>query len=429
MKFKIETLGCKVNTYETNVMMDALLEAGYELGEEHVDIVIINTCTVTNTADKKSVKMIHQAIRKHPNAIIVVVGCLSQVNSELVQNIEGVDIVLGNVGKSKLVSYLEQYQREKKQIVDVVDIQKVPFETMALKHFDRTRAFVKIQDGCNNYCSYCVIPYARGNVRSKKKEDVLREINALVLDGHEEIVLTGIHTGHYGTELENYHFSDLLRDILTKTKVKRLRISSIEMNEITNEVLELFQNYDVLVDHMHIPIQSGSDRILKRMNRKYNKQEFIDKIKQLREIRPMMSITTDLIVGFPEEGEEEFQETLETLSMIQFSKIHVFPYSRRKHTPADRMEQVEESIKKMRVHKVMELSRQLEQRYQSKFVGTDMMMIPEVFKDGMLIGHTGNYLLVKVPGQQCLLHQMIPVRITEIGDGYCTGTLLEEVFE
>lgn len=400
MKFYIYTLGCKVNMYESNVMMDAMENAGYELSsEEKADIYIINTCTVTNTADSKSVKMIHHARKQNPNAIIVVTGCMSQSTPEKAEQIEGVDIVLGNVNKSKVVDYIKNYLETKEKKVDVRPLLHLPFETMKLNNFNRTRAFVKIQDGCNNFCAYCIIPYTRGDVRSKKKEDVLEEITGLVQKGHKEIVLTGIHTGNYGAEFNHYDFACLLEDILKIEGLERLRISSIEMNEINDRVLKLMKEHSILVDHLHIPLQSGSDAILKAMNRKYLKQDFIDKINAIRKIRPDISITTDVIVGFPGETEELFEETLDTIRTIQFSKIHVFPYSRRKGTVADQMEnQVPEEIKKKRVKILLNLSKELEEAYFQKFIGKEISFIPEVEKNGYVIGHTGNYLLVKKPG-------------------------------
>lgn len=397
MKFYINTLGCKVNTYESNVMRDLLQNAGYiETNEQDASIIIINTCTVTNTADHKSLKMIKRAKKMNPQAMIIVVGCLTQTGLEKVKEIEGIAIILGNVGKSNIVKYIEQYQKEPTPIIDIKNIDTAPFEEMKLNNFEHTRAFVKIQDGCNNYCSYCIIPYSRGNVRSKKPEDVLEEICHLVKQGHLEIVLTGIHTGHYGSEFSDYDFADLLEAIVKIPGLKRLRISSIEMNEITDRVLSLMDKHKILVDHMHIPLQSGSDTILNVMNRKYNKQEFISKIQKIRKIRPNISITTDVIVGFPGETEELFLETIETITKIQFSKIHVFPYSVRNGTKAATMDnQIPEEIKKERVRKLLSISKELEIAYMKGQLGKEVTYIPEIQKDEYWIGHTGNYLLVK----------------------------------
>lgn len=418
MTFKIYTLGCKVNTYESSVMQDKLINAGFILNEEKADITIINTCTVTNTADSKSRKMINRARKENPNSIIVVTGCMSQKN----EKIENVDIAIGNIGKSKIVNYINEYLKNKKEINDIKDIMHTNFETMVLNNFDRTRAFVKIQDGCNNFCSYCIIPYVRGNVRSKNKDDVLNEINKLVNVGHKEIVLTGIHTGHYGDDNESYKFPDLLKDIIKIKGLERLRISSIEITELNQEFLDVLKESKILVDHMHIPLQSGSDNILKKMNRKYDKKYFINKIEEIRNIRPNISITTDVITGFPGETEDEEQETIETISKIKFSKIHVFPYSRRKGTEADLMEnQISDDVKKKRVKRLLELSKKLESEYARKFIGKEVIFIPEVYKDGYLIGHTGNYLLVKMKSNKDLLNKDVKTTLIEEKYPYVIG--------
>ncbi len=428
MKFQIYTLGCKVNTYESNVMRDALLNKGYfEVGlKEKADITIINTCTVTNTADSKSMKVIRQAIRRNENAIIVVCGCLVQNKKEEVSKIDGVDIVIGNINKSKIVDYIEKYIEEKKQEVDVRNIMDTNFEPMMLNNFNKTRAFVKIQDGCNNFCSYCIIPYTRGNVRSKDKQSVLKEIQLLVDEGHKEVVLTGIHTGNYGAEFADYKFADLLKDIVKIDKLERLRISSIEITEINDDVMEVIKENNILVDHMHIPLQSGSDAVLKRMNRKYDKEYFINKIKKLRKIRPNISITTDVIVGFPGETEEEFEETIETIKKIKFTKLHVFPYSKREGTKAAIMDgQVDENIKKKRVKILLQLSKELEYNYMEKFIGEKVIFIPEMVKEEYIIGHTGNFLNVKYRGNKNDLNKDIEVKINNIEYPYCIGSTID----
>ncbi len=428
MKFQIYTLGCKVNTYESNVMRDALLNKGYfEVGlKEKADITIINTCTVTNTADSKSMKVIRQAIRRNENAIIVVCGCLVQNKKEEVSKIDGVDIVIGNINKSKIVDYIEKYIEEKKQEVDVRNIMDTNFEPMMLNNFNKTRAFVKIQDGCNNFCSYCIIPYTRGNVRSKDKQSVLKEIQLLVDEGHKEVVLTGIHTGNYGAEFADYKFADLLKDIVKIDKLERLRISSIEITEINDDVMEVIKENNILVDHMHIPLQSGSDAVLKRMNRKYDKEYFINKIKKLRKIRPNISITTDVIVGFPGETKEEFEETIETIKKIEFTKLHVFPYSKREGTKAAIMDgQVDENIKKKRVKILLQLSKELEYNYMEKFIGKKVIFIPEMAKEEYIIGHTGNFLNVKYRGNKNDLNKDIEVKINNIEYPYCIGSTID----
>ena len=422
MKFKIYTLGCKVNTYETNVMRDKLINNEYKEDDNNVDVAIINTCTVTNTADSKSIKVVKKAIKENPNAIIVVTGCLSQNKKEIFENMDDVDIILGNIDKSKIVDYIEEYKKNNLKQVMIKDIMNTSFETMKLNNFNKTRAFVKIQDGCNNFCSYCIIPYTRGNVRSKDKDIVIEEMNVLVNNGHKEVVLTGIHTGNYGAEFNNYDFADLLEDLVKIKGLERLRISSIEITELNERVLEVIKNNNILVDHMHIPLQSGSDSVLKRMNRKYDKEYFINKIKDIRNIRPDISITTDVIVGFPGETDEEFLETVDTIKKVNFSKLHVFPYSKRNGTKAAEMpNQVDGKIKKDRVRLLLNLSKQLEISYMEKFINKEIIFIPEIYKDGYIIGHTGNYLLVKMKGDKNLLNKDINVTINKIEYPYVIG--------
>lgn len=421
MKFYIYTLGCKVNTYESSVMRYNLLEAGYEesSNKEEADIYIINTCTVTNTSDNKSLKMIRQAIRENKDAIVVVTGCMSQIRYKELSKIEGIDIIIGSYGKNNIVNYIKEYHKNKKQIIDIKDLNLVDFESMNLNEFKHIRAFVKIQDGCENFCSYCIIPYSRGKVRSKEPRLVIDEIKNLIISGHKEIVLTGIHTGHYGSEFNNFNFYDLLSEIVKIEGLERLRISSIEMNEITDDIIKLFNENKILVDHLHIPLQSGSNSILKAMNRKYNKEQFINKINSIRNVRPNISITTDVIVGFPGETEELFNETIDTIKKVKFSKIHVFPYSRRSGTVADELpNQVDEKIKKDRVHKLLEISKELEIEYMKKFINKKISFIPEVYNDGYLIGHTGNYLLIKCEGNNDLINKNIEVELKDINYPY-----------
>ena len=422
MTFNIITLGCKVNSYESNVMKEKLIDSGYQYTDsENADIFIINTCTVTNQADNKSFKMIRHAKKNNPNSIIIVVGCLVESNRKKVEEMDFVDIIIGNVGKSRIVEYIERFKKSLNPLKEE-DIMHTKFETMTLNNFDKTRAFVKIQDGCNNFCSYCIIPFTRGNVRSKKREDVLLEVTDLVRNGHKEIVLTGIHTGNYGAEFDNYKFVDLLKDLVKIPNLERIRISSIEMNEINDEIIDLFKNNDILVDHIHMPIQSGSNNVLKNMHRKYKKEEFISKVEKIRNVRPNISITTDLIVGFPGETEENFDETIDTLKKVNFSKIHVFPYSKRNGTLAARMDnQIDEKIKKQRVKKILELSHELEKNYMNKFVGSEVIFIPEVEKNGYIIGHTGNYLQIKTIGTKEDLNKNKIVKIVDIEYPYCIG--------
>lgn len=419
MKFLINTLGCKVNTYESNVIRDIFLNEGYEESNSNVDIAVINTCTVTNTSDSKSLKVIKHTIKNNPNAIVIVCGCFSQINPDRLKDMEGVSIVLGNYNKSKIMDYINQYKKDKKQIIDVRELNDEKFECMKLNNFNKTRAFVKIEDGCENFCSYCIIPYSRGKVRSKLMEEVLDEVNTLVNNGHREIVLTGIHTGHYGADILEYDFSDLLNEICKIKGLERLRISSIEITELDDKFLETLKNNKIIVDHMHIPLQSGCDKTLKEMNRKYDVAYFKDKIKKIRSIRPNISITTDVIVGFPNETKDDFNTTVNTIKEIKFTKLHVFPFSVRKGTVAETMEnQIDEKTKKERVHILMDISKELELDYMNKFVGCEVEFIPEVSKDGYIIGHTGNYLQIKSKIKSNG-HETIKTTIKSIEYPYC----------
>ena len=419
MKFYIYTLGCKVNTYESQVIHDMLSNNNY-IEDEDADIFIINTCTVTNTSDNKSLKVVRRCIRNNPNAIIIVMGCMVQANPDILNGL-GVSIVIGNKYKSEIPELIEQYRKTKTPIVKVENIRHTTFEEMKLNNFDRTRAFVKIEDGCNNFCAFCIIPYARGNVRSRDFNSIIDEVKLLVSEGHKEVVLTGIHTGHYGFDIDT-SFSELLEALVKIEGLERLRISSIEITELTDDFMKVLENSKVIVDHLHIPLQSGSNEILKLMNRKYDKEYFINKIEKIRSIRPEISITTDVIVGFPGETEELFEETIDTIKKVKFSKLHVFPFSLRRGTKAETLpNHIDEKIKKERCRKLIDLSEELEKEYFNKFVGKEVVFIPEVYKNGYLIGHTGNYLLVKYKGCEELIHQNINTVIEKVEYPYVIG--------
>ena len=417
MTYKIVTLGCKVNEYESEVM-ESLLENHGFIKSDNPDVCVVNTCTVTNTADSKSRKIIRSLRRKFPKAILVVAGCMIQ-NKKDKLDIDA-DIIIGNSHKSEIVNYIKEYNDKKINVVE--DMDQAIFEDMSLNNFDLTRAYIKIEDGCDNYCSYCIIPYVRGHVRSKAHEKVINEAKALIKSGHKEIVLTGIHTGHYHDG--NYSFADLLKDLVKLDGLKRLRISSIEITEINNEVMKVIQNSNVLVNHMHIPLQSGSDEILKQMNRKYDKKYFIDKIQKLKQIKPDMNVTTDGIVGFPGESDEQFEESVQTIKAVGFTKLHVFPYSDREGTKASFMSnKINGIVKKMRVKQLLELSKNLEVNYMNKHLGKEVVFIPEVYEDGYLIGHTSNYLLIKAKGDKNLLTKEVIVKISKVEYPYLISSV------
>lgn len=392
MKVGICSLGCKVNIYESEVVTDLLKKGGYEIVpfEDKADIYIINTCSVTNESDKKSRKMINRAKKNNSEAIIVVMGCYSQVSSDDIE----ADIILGNKDKSKIVEILNDFIRDRESKKIIYDLSSVEFEKMEISHFDNhTRAFVKIQDGCNAFCSYCIIPYTRGRVRSKNKEDVIEEVSRLVKDGYKEIVLTGIHTGRYGIDI-NSSLYELLCELVKIPNIYRIRLSSIEINEVTPEIIELYKNNKIMARHLHVPLQSGSNKILKLMNRRYNKEEFMKMIDKLREIEDI-SLTTDLIVGFPNETDDDFEETMDTLKKIHFTKIHTFPYSRRRGTVADKMDgHISGDIKKKRVHEVIELSNEYENEYYKSKISKVYDGVVERHNNGLVVVHTSNFIPV-----------------------------------
>ena len=421
MTYKIYTLGCKVNEYEGEVMADLLDNSGF-IKSENPDICIINTCTVTNTADSKSRKLIRSVKRRNPKAIIIAVGCLIQNHIDKIDDLE-IDIALGTKDKSKIVEYIKNYQKE--QISKIYDIKDMEFEDMTLNNSDLTRAYIKIQDGCDNYCAYCVIPYVRGHVRCKKKEDVIKEAKHLIEKGHKEIVLTGIHTGNYHDGENN--LADLITDLVKINGLERLRISSIEATELDDKFLKVLKNNKILTNHMHIPLQSGSDEILKSMNRKYDVNEFKKIILKIRMIRPDINITTDVIVGFPGETDEMFEETIQTIQDINFTKIHVFPYSKREGTKAATMpNQIDGNVKKERVKRLLKLSKELEINYMQKHLNKKIEFIPEVYKDGYLIGHTENFLLIKTKGKEECLKQDITIQTKEVEYPYIISEIVDK---
>lgn len=416
MNFCILTLGCKVNSYESDYIKEQFLFEGYEQCGIHdnPDIVFINTCSVTNQSDAKSRQIIRMARRENPNCLLIVAGCSAQNHQEKLLEL-GIDILIGTKDKSKIISLIKEYKINQKQISRFYDMTNQEFEDMNLvSEKDKTRAFVKIQDGCNNFCSYCIIPYLRGNIRSKNISDAVREIEDLVQNGHSEIVLTGIHTGSYGRG-KNYDLVDLIRKISHIEGLKRIRISSIEITELNDKFMEELKINPKICNHLHIPLQSGSNTILKLMNRKYDQKYFQDKVEQLRIIRPDISITTDLIVGFPGETDEHFNETFEFIKKINFTKIHTFPFSLRSKTKAEQMKDlfVNETVKKERVHKILELSTSLENNYYQKFIGSTLDVIIETAENGISKGHTSNYILVKID-QILKSGKEYPIKITSV---------------
>ncbi|QTV14436.1 tRNA (N(6)-L-threonylcarbamoyladenosine(37)-C(2))-methylthiotransferase MtaB [Bacillus altitudinis] len=427
------TLGCKVNHYETEAIWQLFKEAGYERKdyESKADVYVINTCTVTNTGDKKSRQVIRRAIRHNPDGVICVTGCYAQTSPAEIMAIPGVDIVVGTQDRHKLLGYIEEYRRERQPINGVGNIMKARvFEELDVPAFtDRTRASLKIQEGCNNFCTFCIIPWARGLLRSRDPEEVINQAQQLVDAGYKEIVLTGIHTGGYGEDLKDYNFAKLLKELDERVAgLKRIRISSIEASQITDEVIEVLDQSDKIVRHLHIPLQSGSNTVLKRMRRKYTMEFFAERLTKLKKALPGLAVTSDVIVGFPGETEEEFMETYNFVKDHQFSELHVFPYSKRTGTPAARMEdQVDENVKNERVHRLIALSDQLAKEYASAYEGDVLEIIPEEsFKEqdgthNLYVGYTDNYMKVVFEGTEDMVGRLVKVKITKAGYPYNEG--------
>lgn len=418
MKVAFLTLGCKVNFYETEAVWELMQKHGYERVDfkARSDVYIINTCTVTNNSDGKSRKMIREAISRNPEGIVVIMGCFSQLKAGQVLAIPGVKIVLGTKNRNLIPDYIAEYLK-KKTILNKVELleSNLAFDDLSINAFAKhQRAFLKIQDGCNNFCSYCIIPYARGRVRSKQPKQVIKEAKTLVDNNFKEIILTGIHTGGYGVDLPNYRFVNLLQDLETIKGLERIRISSIETSELTEDVISVIAHSQKIVNHLHIPLQSGSDTILKAMNRKYDKQEYTRIISKLRAMIPNLAITTDVIVGFPGETESDFAEMVAFIRKINFQELHVFPYSRREGTVAAAMpNQISGAIKKERVNILLKLSDELAKAYINTNINIPLQVIPETYHDGYLHGHTANYIFVKFLGKSDQIGELVDIVITE----------------
>lgn len=432
MKVAFCTLGCRVNQYESEAMAEKFIKQGYEVVEFNspADVYVINTCTVTNMGDKKSRQMIGRARRKNPGSIVAVVGCYSQIAPQEVSNIEGVDIVLGTRNKSEIVYWVNRFKDEGKKISKVNEVMKdKKFEDLNIEEYqNRTRAFLKIQDGCNRFCSYCLIPYARGSVCSKEPAKVISEVKELAKHGFKEIILSGIHTASYGVDLkENCSLVDILEQVDKIEGIERIRIGSIDPTFFTNGVIERITLLKKLCPHFHLSLQSGCDETLKRMNRKYTANEYRNIVNLLRTSIKDVSITTDVIVGFPGETEEEFNKTYEFLKEIKLSKIHVFKYSPREGTKAAVMEnQIDGNLKEERSSKLLKLNAALEIEFMNRFKGRVMQVLYEQkveSKKGCYEGYTPNYLRVITETEENLTGVLADTVLVETADEYIIGKL------
>jgi len=412
-------------------MAELFEKKGYEIVDfdDKADVYVINTCDVTNESGRKSRQIIRKAIRKNPSAKVAVVGCYAQLEPNKVSNLPGVSVVVGTKDRHKIVDLVEEAKQTDKQVVAVEDIMKQrTFEEIAFRgHRTKTRAFLKIQEGCNMFCSYCIIPYARGPVRSRAIESIIAEAENLARDGFKEIVLTGIHLGLYGFDFKEkkLHLLEVISRISQIEGIERIRLSSIEALELTDEFLEGLLKIKSFCHHFHIPLQSGCDTVLKRMNRRYSTNDFRNRVNYIRSLMPDASITTDVIVGFPGETEDEFRVTESFIQEMEFSKLHVFPFSARRGTPAaDMPNQVEKSVKADRSHRLIHLSQELEQKFRGKFISTIQDVLFEDKKDGNRYeGLTENYIKVVVKSKEDLHNQIIPVKLMENMDDYIFGKI------
>lgn len=424
------TLGCKVNQYETEAMTELFKEKNYIINdfEDISDIYVINTCTVTGMGDKKSRQMIRRAKSMNPDAVIAVVGCYSQVSHDEVKKIDGVSIILGTDERKNIVTYVEDYMSQGKSISKVGDIMKNHnFENLWITSYEsRTRAFVKIEDGCNEFCSYCIIPYARGPVRSRDLEDIKKEVTALSENGFKEIVLTGIHLASYGKDMQDVSLIDAIRAVEGVDGIERIRLGSIEPRLLTEEFIKEISQMKKMCNHFHISLQSGCNATLKRMNRKYTSEDFFHSVNLLRKYFDNPAITTDIIVGFPGETGEEFKESLSFAKKLNLSEAHVFSYSNRKGTRADKMpNQISKKVKEERNKEMSSLCNDMHQAYVDEHLNkTYSVLFEQEIEKGVFEGHMTNYIKVVAHSDVDICHRILPVHITEHKDGVAYGEIV-----
>ena len=420
LKVAFLTLGCKVNQYESNAMAQKFLDAGYSVCgiKENPDVIIVNTCTVTNIADRKSRHILRKVKEENKNSIVVAVGCYVQVAKEKVDEIEEIDLSLGNVEKKDIVQIIECYIENKKRVEKIIDVNKEKeFLEMGLNTYtEKTRATIKIQDGCNNFCTYCLIPFARGRIRSRSKENVIKEVEQIAKKGIKEVVLTGIHIASYGKENKenNYFLIDLLEDLNKIQGIERIRLGSLEPTIITEEFAKRLSKLEKICNQFHLSLQSGCDETLKRMNRKYTTKQFEEVAQILRKYFKDVNLTTDIIVGFPGETDEEFEQTYNFLKNISFYKMHVFKYSPREGTLAQKMPmQVDGNKKEERSEKLIELSNINQEMYNKKYINKKIMVLFEEKVGDYWEGYTKNYIRVKVKTEENLenkLQEVVPIK-------------------
>lgn len=430
----IVTLGCKVNQYETDAMYGMLKEAGVTMVDpkEAADIYIVNTCSVTNMAERKSRQMLHRAKKKNLDVVVVAVGCYAQVGKEELSKDTNIDLIIGNNKKKDLIHILEEHMGEKEsaaESIEVIDIaHDQEYESLHVEQLkEHTRAYIKVQDGCNQFCSYCIIPYARGPVRSRAKDDVVREIKELAHNGFKEIILVGIHVASYGVDLGNTTLESLIMDVDKIDGVERIRLSSIEPMTLNQEFIDSIKDSKKLCHHFHISLQSGCDETLKRMNRKYTTAQFKGIVDGLREAFDDVAITTDIMVGFPDESDEEFNKTVEFVRNIKFADAHVFQYSQRRGTPAaKRPNQISPDVKEKRSKIIIAETQKTRDEFINRFIGKTMrVLFEQPAKDGLFEGKTDNYITVHAPSDIDLNDQFRNVLLERNENGIVIGKIVE----
>ena len=427
------TLGCKVNQYETNAMSQKFKTLGYEIVDfnDFADIYIVNTCTVTNMADKKSRQMLRRVKEVNKDSLLIAVGCYAQVAKDVLEKIEEIDLVLGNNEKADIINYVEDFFKtnNKKYEASSVMEQKEYVDFGSITYTEKTRAVIKVQDGCDRFCSYCIIPYARGRVRSRRPESVIEEIKKIANNGIKEVVITGIHVASYGKDFKNnYKLIDLLEEINKIDGIKRIRLGSLEPTLITEEFISRLKKLEKICDHFHLSLQSGCNNTLNRMNRRYTTEEFRNVCNILRKAYPQVSLTTDIIVGFPGETEEEFNKTFNFLKEINFYKMHIFKYSPRKGTKAASMkEQIGGNIKEDRSQKLIMLSNENEKKYNESYIGKELEVLFEERDREFYKGHTTNYIMVKTKEENENLENVIKtVKIEKMDDLNLIGKIAKK---
>lgn len=430
-KVAFYTLGCKVNQYDTEAVLEKFKAADYEIVDfnDYADVYVVNTCTVTHLSDRKCRQMLRKTKKINENSILVAMGCYAQIAADKIKDqVSEIDIIIGTDKRNQIVEVVDAVEQDRAETINLVsDIMDVnEFEEMTISHLgERTRVYIKVQEGCNNYCSYCIIPYTRGKIRSRKEEQVVEEATKLANLGFKEIILTGIHVLAYGKDLGDTNLIQLLKRVHEVEGIERIRMSSIEPVAITEEFIEALKKLPKVCHHFHLSLQSGSDRVLKRMNRKYTTSDYVKSVEDLRALWPDVAITTDIIVGFPGETDEEFEETVAFVEKVKLSQIHIFPFSPREGTPAAKMkEQIAPEIKEIREKALAAREKALRLAYMEQFLGQEVEVLFEKHNDGKVSGYTSNYLRVQVAGDASIENTLQTVCIKKLIDEH---TLLGEL--